>query len=391
MRTAAFISRDKFTLLPYIKSSPVGKIQKVLHVATELYRSGGHSQVLKAFVLNDPTREHHLFDHISKFKGSDQVRLVEYGMPFVKKNIHWCNAEILREECGMQLRKLAYHMDLVILHIHPNDIVPAIAFSYNYSGPPVALLDHADTNFWVGASVIDAHFAIRDVSKRAAETFRGIPANRSFRLPIPLLKSDTNKQSARYSLGIGKNTILLLSAASPYKFDRILWDLVAPIVAEFPNVVWKAFGPRQWHSKRLNTTQFQMEDNIHQQLLNLYHAAADIHIDSFPFASLTSALNTLINGGVVLSFCPWQNVSDIALCLTPEDYAAVNETLTCPSSDLFTSTLRNLLGNLTKLREMGQEAQRKMTERHHRTSWSKEVTKIYEKVLQLPRRKPMLN
>ena len=161
--------------------------------------------------------------------------------------------------------------------------------------------------------------------------------------------------------------------ASSYKFNPILLEMVTPIIDKHDDVLWYLFGPDSWNSTLQN--KFNNEKvkifpaNAGDEGSYLYHIAADIHIDSFPFTSLTSALETIREEGVVLSFCPWPSVNDLILCIEPSDYAAEASILTCPSVNSYAEKLDELLTSretLAGLQKYGSIAMRK----HDKTEWT---------------------
>ena len=90
-----------------------------------------------------------------------------------KKRIHMCRPYELSNKpvkhdsyvhCGKELRALAGNhvnpYDLIMLHIHPNDVLPVYALSAGYYGPPVALFDHSDHTFWIGSSIVDVRLTL---------------------------------------------------------------------------------------------------------------------------------------------------------------------------------------------------------------------------------------
>jgi hypothetical protein len=194
---------------------------------------------------------------------------------------------------------------------------------------------------------------------------------------------------ARAKLGINESTLLLMSMALSYKFDPILLELVSPVLDRFPHVHYHAVGPEEWSQipEKYNTKQVSIEPSDSEDANSYYwHLAADIHIDSFPFTSLTSALETVREGGVSLSFCPWEKRDDMILCIEPEDYGAPKAILTCPSSGSYTAKLVELISNpalLDSLKVYGKDSMRK----HDGFEWTRSMTEVYNKILAVDRRK----
>jgi hypothetical protein len=201
--------------------------------------------------------------------------------------------------------------------------------------------------------------------------------------------ANVTKMQARARLGINASTLLLMSMASPYKFDPILLELVSPVLDRFPHVHYHAVGPDAWSQipEKYNTKQVSIEPADSGDAMSYYwHLAADIHIDSFPFTSLTSALETVREGGVSLSFCPWEKRDDMILCIEPEDYGAPKAILTCPSSGSYSAKLVELISNpslLDSLKVYGKDSMRK----HDGLEWTRSMTEVYNKILAVDRRK----
>ena len=79
---------------------------------------------------------------------------------------YWFSKKITDQfvHCGMKLRALAgnhtHPFDLIMLHIHAQDVLPVYALSAGYYGPPVALFDHSDHTFWIGSSIVDVRLTL---------------------------------------------------------------------------------------------------------------------------------------------------------------------------------------------------------------------------------------
>jgi hypothetical protein len=400
----------RMTLTPTAKFIKPEKVKRVLHVATELFNTGGHTKVMQSFIHSDKSdREHSVFIRGLECRTIQCIRFNGlYPMLFSflpKERLYTCRAfsgdRIIH--CSQVLRNLTASFDLVVLHIHQFDTVPILALGDGYHGPPVVLFDHSDHTFWLGSTVLDSRLSHRQAALRLAHR-RGIEAHRNFLFHYPISniaslnsaeQKTFTKAEAKAKLGIREDQIMLLSMASSYKFHPLLLELVTPVLAMFPDVMYIAIGPNDWneHPDKFSSVKDQVSfrpsdgggfDSY------LHHIAADIHIDSFPFTSLTSALESVREEGIALSFCPWQSTDDLILCIEPDDFAAPSAVFTCPSASAFTKKLAYLVASperLLALQRYGAIAMRQ----HDMAEWTFAMDKLYTQLLNVDRRPPLID
>src|SRR5262249_29331493 len=130
---------------------------RVLHVTTRVFAVGGHTRMICHWILSDSACEH-------------SIALVDQGeLPVprdVSAAVEASGGWLGRAEGGSRvsraawLRAAAASFDLVVLHHFAMDIVPTVAFAVP-GGPPVAVLNHADHQFWLGSSVADVVINLR--------------------------------------------------------------------------------------------------------------------------------------------------------------------------------------------------------------------------------------
>src|SRR5690606_28996791 len=77
----------------------------------------------------------------------------------------------------------------IVLHVHPNDIIPSLIFSSEKLKSPVFFVNHAEHTYWLGASVIDFLLQIREFNIQKDLKNRNIPIKNQFFLPIPVNES----------------------------------------------------------------------------------------------------------------------------------------------------------------------------------------------------------
>jgi hypothetical protein len=127
----------------------------VLHVLTRAAGVGGDTRLVARWVRHDPERTHSV---VLTRQGAGAVpALLSEAVADSGGTLH-----ILNERRGSflawasALREIAFEADLVVLHIHPYDIIPSLAFADPANRAPVIYVNHADHVFWAGVGVCDA-------------------------------------------------------------------------------------------------------------------------------------------------------------------------------------------------------------------------------------------
>lgn len=272
-----------------------GTRPRVLHVATQLYGTGGHTQMLASWLRLDSAREHHVCvtgqdgrdvpdKVLGALAGADALTLLDDGRPRLVDR-------------AARLRELALDHDQVVLHVHPNDVVPTIALALPPAErPEVLLVNHADHVFWLGVHVADRVVNLRTSGARLNVERRGIPEARNALLVRPLVMRERrlSRAAARAELGIPSDALVVASAADTYKYGaadgETLLDMLLPVVREHPEARLHVAGPApdgEWSvlaEEDLGRAWGLLPD-VHTLL-----EAADVYVDSHPFSSLTSML-----------------------------------------------------------------------------------------------------
>ena len=191
------------------------KNDKILHVLTEGYTSGGHTRVLER--LLEASSDLPLQDVVVVDTCPREVT--------AKLNAMGVTVRIARRTGLQAISELASIMAEygdIVLHIHPDDIVSAISARIaRESGTRVVLYNHADHCFTYGACAVDVMCEIsafgRKISRRyrpdLPSSFVGIPLNIS--RPVDRIHD-------------GKNTVL--SSGPAYKFDLRAGGVFSSIV-----------------------------------------------------------------------------------------------------------------------------------------------------------------
>lgn len=282
--------------------------RRILHVTTSVSGIGGHTRFLYHWVRNDKNSCH-------------SVVLINQGdepIPsWLTETVEISGGRILalqqeRNLCekALQLRQMAKQSaNLVVLHHFGSDVVPTVAFAAR-DCPPVVVLNHADHLFWLGSSVTDMVINLRTAGADHTAERRFVPCNHV--LPIPLLNhcDKMSRIDARRVLGIEEQVVLLsIGRAEKYRTCGS-YSFVATankILDRQPSAHLYVVG-----ESALGIAPY-LRCAIHDRLHfvgsienpSLYHAAADIYLESFPFGSQTALLEAALSGlPVVPAYAP---------------------------------------------------------------------------------------
>jgi hypothetical protein len=208
-----------------------------------------------------------------------------------------------------QLRELAADFDVVVVHAHPFDVVPAIAFA-GLGGPPIVLLNHASFAFWVGRDAADVVACLRPSSRDVAINRRGIHPSRCPLLPIPVERpaQGPTRSEARAALGVPRGAVLLFTVASPYKYlpfeaGPSFVELIVSVALAHDRARVLAIGPTDegaWREAR-ERTGGRIRALGSDADVDLHARAADVYLDSFPLTSPTSFLEVGRYGAPIVS------------------------------------------------------------------------------------------
>jgi hypothetical protein len=275
---------------------PSGGRERVLHVLTTAYDTGGHTRAALRWMELDDGRDHalHLTRHpiaIPKVVTVPVDRPPEDATPLQR---------------AAHLRALAAQHDLVVLHHHPNDPVPLAAFPLGAARPPLLAFNHADHTFWLGRALPDVLVSYRATGRDLAIARRGMAPDRHAVLPLPVTAPErADRAAARRALGLQPDEIAVLTVGTPYKFDAPdgghLLDVVEPVLADHPRARLIAAGPPPEGRWAAAGPQVQALGFAH--IAPLY-AAADVYLESYPCGGSTALAEAAFHALPVLSYAP---------------------------------------------------------------------------------------
>ncbi|MCK9250951.1 MAG: hypothetical protein M0P31_18470 [Solirubrobacteraceae bacterium] len=279
-------------------------VRRVLHVATETYATGGHTRVLERWIANDAARTSTLLLLGQRTPLPPRTAAIarDAGAAIVRPP-----ADATPLERARDLRALAALHDLVVLHTHPDDVVPALALADPVGRPPVLLFNHAGHLPWPGVGAVDAVASLWDPDVDACVTRRGLPRERSTPLPLPATaRALPDRDVARRSLGIAPEAPVLVSIGSAFKVAPTLEpsfaSIVRTLVERIPDLVHVAVGPGPAEAaaglvpEHPRVRALGTLDDIGPVL-----AAADLMLDTWPISGATALLDGAAAGLTTVS------------------------------------------------------------------------------------------
>jgi hypothetical protein len=270
----------------------------VLHIVTEIYKTGGHTQLVRNWIEIDKKNKHTIIA-----TRMDQNTIVDMIGVFSEKN--QVELGVLKSESillkSKELKALVGNYDRIILHIHPDDVIPVIALSDKNNKVPVLFLNHADHVFWIGMSVTDCLIQIREPNIKLDKERRG--ADFQMFLPIPIVNNQKGENEAKTDFFKKEGEVILLSTGSGYKYhpykNHNFFQAAYKIVESLDNVIFFVAGvsPENELAKQYSHERLIYLGEITN--LSQYENLCDIYVEGFPMASFTALLQVAIKGRYV--------------------------------------------------------------------------------------------
>lgn len=327
------------------------KSPSVLHIASEIYETGGHTRVIERWIEHSPDEEKHSL--VLTRKNGQKIP------PKLEKNIKQKGGEITLLpdslpdlEKGLQLRQIASLYDRVILHVHMDDAVPLFAFGTPEFKRPVFFFNHADHRFWLGLSISDCVVNFRAWGEQLMQRCRG--NKKSFILPLPVsiesLSLTTPQANAKED-----SIKTIYSVGSAHKYQPLMqWNFFSAaqkLLKLRSDIKFVLIGPTEQDFPEYNQNDricFLGPQYPHKMMELLQNA--DVVWDSFPMSGSTAILDAISLHKPVLSLnCPTGHSDFITnssvYCETEDEL--LNKTCTlldCPQQGQQTSHL--LLKNI---------------------------------------------
>lgn len=306
---------------------------RTLHVLTEAYPVGGHTRLVRRWI-ELMEEQGHAVVLVRQRQPLDPGWLVPEGRDVPVVDL-LAKGILSRQARAEHLAGLMGEAGVVVLHIHPDDAV-TVAAAHQVPGVDLRFLNHADHVAWLGAALPAVFLNLRQAGVRLCAARRGIPPSCCDVVPIPIPDPPKiDRAAARARLGVDEREVLLLTVATGYKYlpieGRSLEGSLTRAL-ERPEVRVMAVGPGPEHPLfgrlaarfpgRVQALGVLPDPSVHR-------AAADVYLDSYPFCSPTSMLESAALGTPVVSLQPDRDELEVLYSECPglprEVYAAEDE------------------------------------------------------------------
>jgi hypothetical protein len=370
--------------------SSIEEVRTVLHVVSEAYGIGGHTQIASLWMQKDRAHTHLLA--LTRQSGMPLPRVMSDIVADSGGTVTYLDqmgGDLLSR--ARALARLATCADVVVLHVHPWDILPVISFATDQTRPPVVFVNHADHVFWLGVTIADVVVHSREVAVELARRRRGIPSDRSLVFPFPLPKpTRTPRARAKRSLGLDPEHTLLVTAASEYKYatsdEPSFVELVTPVLNRYPQARLLALGPRDagaWADAR-EATDGRLHALGARDDVGPYYAAADVYLDSTSLTSVTSLLEAAQHGLPLLRYSAGRG-GDLPL-FEPNIAALKSSVVTAHSVSEYRRVASELIDDPARRTALGERARREVLRDHGDAAFRTSLQQIYAKAAAIERR-----
>jgi hypothetical protein len=364
---------------PFLNLALKDTRRKVLHVATWVQSVGGHTKLIANWISQDPDSCHSLLIT----RGSSTQR--EEPIPaWLREAVGENGGSLVELPQGGLLSKaralrtvVQQDVDMVVLHHHPDDVVPVVAFATDRC-PPVAILNQAHHVFWLGPSIADAVIEIWPSGSPVSQSRRFV--KHSHCLPIPLgAPPRISRSKARMELQIPDDQVVMLSIGSAFKYTPTemhhFYKVGTEILERHP----------QAHLYMIGVTWDEcaeyLNDRRHERLHllgivedpSLYRAAADLYLEGFPICSETALLeSTLLGCCPVLSYAPGSRL------LTCVDVALTGIVENAVSEGEYIQNVSYLIRNGAERERIAKQVKESVTALHCGPEWKRYLKSVYE-------------
>jgi glycosyltransferase involved in cell wall biosynthesis len=356
-----------------------GSRRRVLHVASAVRTTGGHTRTILNWVRLDRESQHTLlltgqgpFDVPPRL--AEAVSEGHGGLIVFPTGARWSAK-------ALWLRAVARSgFSLVVLHHFPDDVTPTVAFA-GEDCPPVALLNHTDHHFWLGSTAADVVVNLRGVGQALSEERRFTRANAVLPIPLtdPLLEQ--SRAAARAALGIPADRMMLLSVGRAEKYTPTethnFYATAAKILDQHPEASLYLLGVSEAEARE------QSGGSVHGRLYPLgplddaaaYQLAADVYLEGFPFGSSTALLEATLAGvPAVPAFAP-----AFELIATHDD--ALTDLLRTPADEgEYIAAVSQFIRDAEVRRRVGAECRERLLNSHTGAGWLERLERVYRQV-----------
>ncbi|WP_075209242.1 glycosyltransferase [Cytobacillus solani] len=351
------------------------KSTHIIHILTTAYETGGHTRLVERWIANR-----------SDYDETHSVIILNQGLvPFPE------SLKIVSNKSGgffmvlpanetlfnksLFLRDITRATaDKVIIHCHPNDPIPTVAFGIE-DLPPILYLNHADHVFWLGVGISDVVLDLRESAQKL--TLQRRLARKSHIVPIPLeLKEIESTVYYKEKMNIPLNSIVLLTIASSFKFNKFqhhnFINVVVELLHENENMFFIIVGANQldpdWQAA-IRKCRGRLRIIKETPYIENYYKVSDIYLESFPIGSPTSALDAILFGKPVI-----RQPLPIASVLSMEKYQGMYDHAN--SITEYKDQIYKYIKNKNKIKESINLQYQDVCSRHIGEGWNQKLDKI---------------
>jgi hypothetical protein len=353
----------------------------VLHVVTQVYQTGGPTQAISSWMEQDPHSRHRVC--LTRQSATVVPPKILDGLESPSDVVRLDRRPGGALARAAALRAEAAGADFVILHSHPCDVVPIIAFGAGDVSAPLVHMDHSDHVFWIGRRIARLLYSMRDSGRSVAISRRGIEPERIHVMAraLRIAERKIERSEAKRRLGLPEDKVLVVSAADGYKYRSVggppYLDLIRPVVERHPDMIFRAAGPApegDWAAAaeatggRIQGLGLLPDASVLQQ-------AADVYVDSFPFASLTSLLEAGSFSTPVMTFRGHPEGCGVL----GSDTRGLDEHMPAPATpEEFHEELGRLVADRELRLELGAKTRQAIIDTHTGAGWQASVAELYE-------------
>ena len=275
---------------------------KILHVMTYAWYTGGHTEVVNNWIQFDRSREYSI-----AFTGM----AIENTPEFLKKTVDesggkiFCLSQKDYIHMAKRLLSISEGFEKIVLHIDMCDVVPIIAYSNKNWKVPVYFYNHGNFSFSLGVSIADCVFNICIYDMLKTRRYRGgkevallpVPSREIY--SDPALVYGMNKAEIKRQLckeyEMPEDCQIIISMGSDYKYKKIIGYDFGAFVRELlkqtgENTYFIIIGAnpesQTWKELSENTIgRAKAVGILPREQVSLWMKAADAYVSSFPMIS----------------------------------------------------------------------------------------------------------
>jgi glycosyltransferase involved in cell wall biosynthesis len=356
----------------------------VVHVATQLYGTGGHTQSIAHWIRQDPDSRHQIV--LTRQGSTECPAKIAACLPDPRRDLILLD----RRPGGLMkraaaLRRVIAPADVVVVHAHPHDVVPSLALGV-HGAPPAVYVNHADHVFWQGTSAAAIVLCLRasgrelTVRRRGVDNGRCVVANRPLELAPAGPLEETQALAARTGWGIPATDFVVVSAGAGTKYDPVGSDSLIGLFRSFllrrPDAHLLVAGPSPTGAWDAAAAATGGRIRAVGRLANISSllSIADAYVDSFPFASLTSMLEAGSHGLPLVTF----RGHPAECAVLGSDSPGLEDLLLTPSTPAgFVSALADLADSVSTRRARGAATRKAIVESHSPSAWRETAERVY--------------